>query len=336
MVQYIKIFLALLYAAALVAYPEYALAGAKAGMHSWAVSVAPALLPFAAVIPYLTCDAARHIYERIFGSAVKVLFGLPGGIASAVVTGLMAGSPAGALAVEWVAGAEGLTKGQASRLAGIACGVSPVYALSVMGVTLAGSRRVGWMLVISQLIAQILTGMCFRGYSGDDDAVSVSANRISGENGVSVAVTAVMRVCGYMTVFSAGLYMADMIIGSSAAYLAPVVDLPTGASILAVNSMPLWMSAAALGFGGLCIGFQNMGVLGRIGVKPLIYFSMKTVSGIVCAGVFLLLYRLAGAEAVFKYGKSTDVYAASMPVFVLVMLPVTIYMVRNCFKKHVS
>ena len=46
----------------LAAMPEVALNAAREAMASWASSVAPALFPFMALMPLLTCDDAARAY----------------------------------------------------------------------------------------------------------------------------------------------------------------------------------------------------------------------------------------------------------------------------------
>ena len=86
---YWKAALAAVYVAGLMAFPDAALAAARGAMGNWAASVAPALFPFAAVLPFLTCKEAREIYDRLLGWLLRGVFRLPGSCASALVTGLL-------------------------------------------------------------------------------------------------------------------------------------------------------------------------------------------------------------------------------------------------------
>lgn len=332
-VAWVKVVLALGFAATLAAFPAEAGAAALAGMQSWARSVAPAMFPFVAVMPYLTCPEARRAYDRLLGGLVRRAFRLPGGCASAVATGLMAGSPAGALAVRRVAAAEKLTRGQAARLAGIACGVSPVYALSVMGVALAGSKAVGWRLVIAQAAAQLATGLIFRrAFEGEDEPAEFEA-RQENERPVSAAVAAVMRVGGYMALFSVGLAMACRLLGDWVMYASPFIDLPTGAEFCARSALAEWISAAALGFGGICIACQNLGVLG---VRPLHYILQKLTCAGLCTGAYLGISALWGDVETAAYAYSGGYFESSTLIMVVLALPVTVFFMRKKTEKTVS
>ena len=324
---YFRLFFALVFAAGLAAYPAQALTAAQLAISNWALTVAPAIFPFVAVMPFLSCPEACLIYERLFGKIVKRLFRLPGSAASAIVTGLLAGSPAGAMAVAEISAREKLTAGQTARLAGLACGVSPVYALTVMGVALSGSRAVGWRLVISQLAAQLFTGIVFRKCFSQGGMPECRPAQHA-QKPVAGAVLAVLKVAGYMTMFSVGTELAANVFGRRIRWLTPLIDLPTGAVFCADNDLPLWIAAAALGFSGLCIIFQNTDVLG-IPVSRLI--AQKTVCAAFCAGAYCALERVNIPVPAFLNVKNSDDFAVSTIILTVIMLPTMLFFVRKTY-----
>ena len=288
---YWKMAMAAAFAACLLMMPRQAADAARAAMETWARFVLPAAFPFAAVMPFLTCGEARKVYDRLLGGVVRWLFDLPGGCASAIVAGLLAGSPAGAMAVARVARDEHLTAGQTARLAGIACGVSPAYVISALGVLLAGSTEIGWRLEIAQALSLLTTGMLFRSRWRDADDVCETYPIYKEENPVAAAAMAMLRVCGYMILFSVGLEVAASLLGEKVKPLSLLLDLPSGAAYAAKNGLPTVWTAAALGFGGLCILEQCMGILRDCGVRWRWLLEQKITSGILCAGFYVLVTK---------------------------------------------
>lgn len=327
---------ALALAAGLMAYPDIALEAARRAMKTWADSVAPAMFPFLALMPYLTCPEARRIYDKLLGGVVRRLFNLPGGCASVIITGFAAGSPAGALAVRRVASAEGLARGQAERLAGIVCGVSPAYALNVMGMTLAGSVAAGWRLVISQLTAQVITGIIFSRVFNKGAVCQKTYTDDANERPIAAAVGAVLRVCGYMMLFSVILAIGGALAGEWIKYIAPAVDLPTGAAVCAENGWRLEISAAALGFGGICIAGQNYGVLKPLGIRLGTYILQKIVCSAACAGVCFLLNSISGgSKEALLYVKECG-FEISTLILMAIIAPVTLFFLGKTVEKHFS
>ena len=100
--DYAKLFGALGLVFLLLLWPAEALSAAQGAMRTWAGSVGPSLFPFLALLPMLTATAARRVYARALGWLMRPLFRLPGSAARPLLIGLLAGSPAGALAVERV------------------------------------------------------------------------------------------------------------------------------------------------------------------------------------------------------------------------------------------
>lgn len=327
---YLKLAMALMFAAGLMIYPAECAAAVRGAMANWAESVAPALFPFAAVMPFLTCAEARRAYDRMFGYVVRKLFRLPGTAASAIVVGLACGSPGGAMAVARVARGEGLTKGQAARLAGIACGVSPVFALSVIGIGLYDSAATGWRLLIAQLVSQLAVGVIFRNFYNNNEFVA--RKQVDYENrAVMGAVLAVLRVCGYMAVFSVGITLAEKVMGKDIWRIAAFIDLPTGVPECANDIV----AAGALGFGGMCIAFQNMAVLEDM-VKPSVYFVQKAVGGIICVGVYAVM-ELKSQEAVLRsFVRRGRIYEANLLILSAILLPCLVIFLWKRPKKHFS
>ena len=93
-----RLIFALIALVLLLIYPETALNAVQGAARAWAESVAPAMFPYLLLLPLLTCRESMRAYERLFGRPLGALFHLPGSAAPAIVIGMLAGSPAGAIA----------------------------------------------------------------------------------------------------------------------------------------------------------------------------------------------------------------------------------------------
>ncbi|MGI6238908.1 MAG: hypothetical protein ACOYI5_04690 [Christensenellales bacterium] len=320
--SYLRFFLALAFAAGLLIFPAEALEASRTAIALWALSVAPALFPFLAVLPFLTGAEARGVYARAFGWLTRFAFALPGSAASALVVGLVSGSPAGAMAVARVARSERLTTGQASRMAGIACGLGPIYVVSGMGVALAGSAQIGWRLALSQLAALLCTGVLFRwAWRASDQVPSVDSDAAQADFGVSRAVLSILKVGGYMTVFAAGIAIAAALFGAWFSHASLAIDLPTGAAHAQASGIHRAWVAAALGFGGMCIAAQNMSALRAVGVTWGKYLVQKLATAVFCAGFYLAQESLAPSGWLAWSPHGAEFEAATAGIAAL-MLPV--------------
>lgn len=259
------------FAAALLIWPETAILAAREAMGTWYLSVAPALFPFMLLMPMLTGPEAAAAYERLLGRFMRPLFGLPGAAAPAIVIGMTAGSPAGAIAAVRTADAAGLDRDALERIVGCVCGLSPAFLISGIGASMLGSAADGRILLRSQMIAQLL--MLLLSKRRHIVLRPPKAAETVDSDSVRSAVMAVLGVCGYMMIFQVAAALLGKLLGRPWAELAAIcaLDVPSGARTLADMPMDretrLVLLSALVGMAGLCIWTQNLSACRKKGVR---------------------------------------------------------------------
>ena len=306
-----------------------AMAGAARAMAQWATAVAPALFPFMALMPLLTCEAAARAYERLLGRPVRAALGLPGAAAAAMVAGMVAGAPAGALAARRIAARAGMTQGQLKRLAVAATGFSPAFLVGGVGEGLMHSPALGWKLVQAQLLTQLSTALLLRfAPETGADPVAPEAGAPSGDRGgpVRSAVLSVATICGWMALFqSAAAVIAAHAGPEAAGALLCLLDAPSGARVIASLSPALEAAkpvllAAVCGFGGACVAAQNLDALKGCGIRAGYYVRARLLAAAVNAGWMALLTRLApGGGALLRRASARPFEAAALAAALLVL-----------------
>jgi hypothetical protein len=282
----LRLIAGLVFAALLLASPVDALAAARQAISVWAVSFVPALLPFFAVTPALSSDEAAGLYQKIFGRVFQALFGCPGQLSGAALIGLMAGSPAGAIAAERLRG--NATSAELARGALLASGVSPGFLISAVGAAMLGDSSLGAILFRAQLGALLLGGLILRrAFTGG--APELPTPRASAPKGDIFlgAATAMISVCAHMVVFAVGAHVIARLLpdGCEAGVLS-LAEVSGGCAALAAmplaRALRMLLLAFTCGFGGLAIMVQNLGRLP--GVKWHWYLSGKMLHGVLCVG----------------------------------------------------
>lgn len=284
---------------AILLHPQASVSGARSAMLLWCTSVAPSLFPFLALLPVLTGAEARRAYQRLLGGAMRRLFDLPGSAAPAVVIGMIAGSPGGALAVRSTATGGELSSADAKRLALALTGLSPAYLVLGVGHGLLGSAALGWRLAAVQAFVQITLLTCLRGIPFIEEKISTA--QLDRPGGMSAAVENVLCICGYMVVFGAtAAVLADLLGALPGTLLLLAADLPGGLARLFQTTLPCrdLLGCAAIGFGGLCIGAQNLDALRSIGVTAREYFCTRGIAAALmgCIGAVALRISPLSAE----------------------------------------
>lgn len=290
---YLKFGGGLLFALVLLMLPAQALDAAKNAMRVWAGAFAPALFPFFVITDALSTKEAQGLYRRAFGRLFEAAFGLPGQAAGAVMIGMMAGSPAGAIAVGKV---KGLTRAQARRAALLASGVSPAFLITAVGAGMLGDPGLGAVLLRAQLGALILSGVLLRrAWAGENQAMDF-ADASAAPTGVRGAAVNMLTVCGYMIVFSVGARMISLLLpgGAWPAMLLGLTEVSCGCAALSASGLAreaaLVLLAAVCCFGSASIIAQCLGRLRGLGAAQ--FVLGKLLHAILGAGLCALQLRL--------------------------------------------
>ena len=283
--------------ALLLSRPQAAADGAARAMAHWYASVAPALFPFLALMPLLTCEAAVAAYEALLARFMEVCFNLPGAAAPGMIVGMAAGTPAGALAARDVAARGGMNRGQLQRLAVASAGFSPAFLVGGVGAGMLNSAALGWKLFSAQLLTQItLMALLRHAWEGRAESVEAAGGEI-GDRPIHGAVWTMLTICGYMTLFGALSAVLGAWVGEGPAdALLCLLDVPSGALRVAGMALRedvrLPLLAGMCNFGGLCVIAQSLGTLRGCGVSPWEYAGVRALAGLLGAGYMALLQRL--------------------------------------------
>lgn len=330
-----KLWVATLVMLGILLRPEAAVNGAQRAMRIWCTGVAPSLFPFLALMPMLTGPEACAAYDSLLSGAMRRLFHLPGAAAPAVVIGMIAGSPGGAISVRRVACNGKLQPSDARRVALAVCGVSPAYLILGVGHGLYGSAKLGLALACIQLAVQLTLLCLLRGIlPPHDDQLPTPVSVQRPNDGMRAAVESVLVICGYMVVFGAIGSVAASIIGTTGGMaLLLALDLPSGLAELAACSFPgkMLIQGVAIGFAGLCIAAQNLDALRGIGVRPGEYFAVRGVAAGLFGCISGVTLRAQEANFAYAFEKTGLVYAFSLAIACIFAVPGLVFLTKNLF-----
>ena len=292
--------------------------GAAWAMAHWYTSVAPVLFPFLALMPLLTSREAGTAYERLLGRVMEKLFRLPGPAASAMVVGMIAGAPAGAIASRDVAARSGMNRGQLNRLAVAASGFSPAFLVGGIGEGMLGSVALGWRLLEAQLLTQMTLALVLRWAWRDRDRPVAVVPEMTEEGFIRGAVVTVLTICGYMALFGALAQVFGEYLGQGPSnIILCLLDVPSGARLVAGSAMMeeirMPVLSAMCGFGGICVVAQSLGALKGCGVSAAEFVSMRMLAGIISACYMAVLMKMSeggmGRLASMVWGKPLELAA---------------------------
>ncbi len=184
--------------------------GARAGLRACYTVIIPALFPFMALAGFVAATPVAGVLSRWMGGLTRVLYGVPGDLAPAVLMSWIGGYPAGARVVSRMAAQGRLSPRDAGRALTFTVHSGPAFMAGVVGASIFGS--VGWGLFVfaCQLLGGVLTGRLLRGRG--DLRVGPCAPGQAEENTAAAFVRAVMdaasgtvSICAFVILFSAVL-----------------------------------------------------------------------------------------------------------------------------------
>lgn len=230
-------------------------------------TVIPALFPFMAVTGLLVRLGFGQWLAPYMAGLMAPLFRLPGCAGSALLLGLVGGYPIGARTAAELYASGALTRQEAERLLTFCNNSNPVFLISVLGVGVFGSVRVGIWLWLIHVASALVTGLLFRGLGRGRRSVpppvSFQAPSLPGAFVTSVkdAAMGMVSVCAFVTLFYVLVSPLAHLDGHLAATAVGVTELFSLTPLLTCDRTGFILAAGCAGWGGLSVLCQTAAVL---------------------------------------------------------------------------
>lgn len=294
----------------LIINPQDSIKYARAGLNMCSEIIVPSLFPFFICSGLLIYSGFCEILARFMQPVMKPLFNVNGSGAAAFVLGIISGYPLGALTACQLFEKSYLSQSEAERMLAFCNNSGPLFILGAVGISLYQNPKVGAVLYISHILSALLTGIVFRFYKADNfnaPAMTVATeDKSPGEifsNVLANSIQSILTVCGAVIFFSAvSNVILDLFPIKQAIKICTVglLEFVTGVNMIAYSSMPLFekivLSAGIVGFAGLSVHVQVLGVVSRYGLSLKPYILGKSMQGVIAALLAMLILRLSPIE----------------------------------------
>ena len=287
----LKMFAALGLIALAAADPALSRAAIARALKSWAQSVVPALLPFLLAVPALTCPEACALLSGVTRPVMR-LIGCPDALGAAWLSGLLSGSPAGALAAARASENTVCDEGALLRASIAASGASPAFLVGVAGPALGGA---GWALAAAQALGGFATALLMRPLRGP--MLEKPSAESGGGSAVMGAARALIMIAACMALFSLPAAWGARFFGEGArGVLLMLLELTGGCA--AAGALPAGAAlrtaimSAVCCLGGASVCAQCLGILRPLGVNGARYIYWKLVHAALSALIALGLTAL--------------------------------------------
>lgn len=282
------------------------------GLKLCARSLIPSLFPFMVASELVLRSGACEAFSVVLQKPFRFLFGIEKEGSSAFLLGIICGFPIGARTAVSLYEEGRISERTFCRLLNFSNVPSAAFVISAVGRALFCSRELGVVLYSVTLISAVCVGviqniackgkkrhgesgkpLCPKGKSQTD----VSAETLFSSS-VTSAASSMLFVCGFVVFFSVLTGIIENILscaGLPRPFLCVVVaffEMSAGAVSAASLEQPLLavlIAAGAIGWSGLSVHSQIIGICARTGARFGRYFISKAVQALTNV-VFVYLY----------------------------------------------
>jgi len=214
--QLFLLFILLLFTTCLVIFSNTNLSAAKSGLVLWANSIVPVLFPFFVATELLSHTNLPYFLGKFLNRFMKPLFNIRGEGSFAFIMGILSGYPIGAKIAVNFRQNNICSKEECERLLSFTNNSGPLFIIGTIGISMFGNSTIGFLLLITHLLASITVGIVFRfwKYNINNSSTRNSYHKNSNDNislsnlggiigdSISNSINTILLIGGFVVLFS--------------------------------------------------------------------------------------------------------------------------------------
>ena len=306
----------------LVIFSNTNLSAAKSGLVLWANSIVPSLFPFFVATELLSHTNFAYYLGKVLNRFMKPIFNVRGEGCFAFIMGIISGYPIGAKIAASFRENNICSKEECERLLSFTNNSGPLFIIGTVGISMFGNSTIGFLLLITHLLASITVGIIFRfwkynvktpsvannSYVNSKDNISLSnLGGIIG-NSISSSINTILLIGGFVVLFSViiSILQTSQLLDIISSCIKPVFDwlnipaeftnglmsgiieLTNGLSIISnipvkKLSINIIIASFLLGLGGISILLQVWSTIAKTDLSIKPYIFGKLLHGCLSA-----------------------------------------------------
>lgn len=316
-----------------------------------AQTVIPSLFPFFVFSGLLIQSGFIPVAGAVITPVIHPLFRVSGSGALAFVIGIVSGYPMGAKMTADLYREKLISRTEGHKLLPFCNNSGPLFIIGAVGGGMLGNVRIGFFLYMVHLAAALMVACCFRFYGESAQRGSASVRSAVGSSlrehyrqqrgGSAVsecvrsAVNTILLICGFIVFFSAFTECLKPLLAlvrndTARLLLSGMLEVTAGVNRVcsAQSALPqkLVMISALLGFGGICVHLQVLGMLSGTDLKMKTYLVGKLLHAMFSAFLCMASLRFLPSEVITVWNPTFSAPEASLisPISVLSALAVAV------------
>lgn len=309
----------ILFIIGLMLFSNTNLMAAKKGLTLWANSIVPSLFPFFVATELLSKTNFVYFIGKFFNNIMYPFFNIPGEGSFALIMGLLSGYPVGAKIATNFRKNNVCSKEECERLLSFTNNSGPLFIIGSVGISMFGSSAIGFLLLISHILASITVGFIFKFWKYNKKSKTSSntynskhSNTLNisnlGEvlgNCITSSINTILMIGGFVVIFSVILsilnssnilYILCNLIKPifdllhipqtfSAGFISGIIEITNGLNI--ISSIPekqlsinILLSSFILSLGGISVFLQVWSIVAKSDLSIKPYIYGKILQAI--------------------------------------------------------
>lgn len=278
----------------------------------WLINVLPALLPFFILTRLIislnqtSIPALDRFTNKCFNTnnAGLVYF-----------LSLLSGYPVGAKMISSYYEDGTIDKSTATKMFSFCSTSGPMFIVGTVGIGVFRSTSIGYVLLISHILGSFFNGLLYRGHGTHSTQLKSTVTNTSLNDVMYDSIISILLVGGYIVFCSVIIELLTItnIIPSLAhliaqipcfeynsvySFICGIIEITNGLIMLgSCNisvSVQIILASILIAFSGICIMFQSLGFLNKIGIKKSTIVAQKLtqslISGLIAFLIVLIIY----------------------------------------------
>jgi hypothetical protein len=262
------------------------------GLRLCGTSVIPALFPFLAMSSLLIFLGLGEWLARPLGP-LMALWNIDGAGASALILGLVGGYPVGARTAAELCREQLLSRDEAERLLTFCNNSNPAFLISLLGLGVFHSLRVGVWLWLIHIASALTAGLLLGRRPGAKHTRPVPRRQVSRAirfpdalvGAVHSALSGMLGVCAFVVFFYVLALPLRRIGGAAGTALVGILELFSAVPRLTPDAPGLILASGLAGFGGISVLCQTLSVLSGSGLSAGGCVRGKALQGLLAAAL---------------------------------------------------
>lgn len=230
-----------LFTGCLVIFSNSNLSAAKNGLVLWANSIVPTLFPFFVATDLLSHTNFTYYMGKVLNRFMKPIFNVRGEGCFAFIMGIISGYPIGAKIAANFRENNICSKEECERLLSFTNNSGPLFIIGTVGISMFGNSTIGFLLLITHLLASITVGIIFRfwkynvkthstankSYSNSKNNISLSNLGSIIGNSISSSINTLLLIGGFVVLFSViiSILQTSQLLSTISTCIRPIFNL---------------------------------------------------------------------------------------------------------------